>query len=300
MDRRQVTEATARRTMILLVDNSDSDADFLELMLENAAPSAFEIARTTTLAEAASYLEARRADCVVVDLGLPDAESLGAIETLSGSSPAVAVLVLTDGEDDGLGMGAIETIASDYLSKRMLEGRLLVSSIRFAILRKRLEILRPRSRASPGLGAGSSTLATNRVSWSRELCRLFGLGPDEAPTTAALIDRTHPDDRESGLLVVRATIEEYHSVPLRDIVSCSQTRRCGGSAPGAAASSAPPADLNVCLAWSRTSRCKRRPKTLWPTRHSMTRSAVSKPASLPRSAGPSSQAPSPGIPRRWG
>ena len=72
----------------------------------------------------------------MVDLGLPDAESLGAIETLSGSSPAVAVLVLTDGEDDGLGVGAIETIASDYLSKRMLEGRLLVSSIRFAILQE--------------------------------------------------------------------------------------------------------------------------------------------------------------------
>jgi diguanylate cyclase (GGDEF)-like protein len=194
--------------MVLLVENSDSDADLLELMLENAAPSAFEVARVATPAEAASYLETRGADCVVVDLGLPGAESLRAMVTLSGSSPAVAMLVLTESEDAGLGMGTIETGAGNHISKRMLEGRLLVSSIRFAIFMKRLENSAAEVQSIAQIGSWELDLATNKVSWSRELSRLFGFGLNEEPTTAALIDRTHPDDRESALRAVRATIEE--------------------------------------------------------------------------------------------
>ncbi len=218
--------------MILLVAGSDPDADLFKLMLESAAPRAFEIARATTLAEAASYLETRTADCVVVDLGLPDAQSLKSMQTLSSCSPTVALLVLTDSEDDGLGMSTIETGPSDYLSKRMLEGRLLVSSIRFAILRKRLENSLAEVQSIAQVGSWELDIATNRVSWSRELSRVFGFGPNEEPTTAALIDRTHPEDRESARRAVSR--DPPHS--FSNIVFCSPTRPCGGSAPWAASS----------------------------------------------------------------
>ena len=208
MDRRQVIEATIRQIMILLVAESDPDAELFKLLVENAAPSGFEIARVTTVSDAASYLETRTADCVVVDLGLPAVESFEAIEVLSSWLPTMALLVLTDSEDDGLAMGSFETGASDYLSKRGLEGRLLVSSIRFAISRKRLQNSLAEVQSIAQVGSWELDIATNKISWSQELYRLLGFGLNEKPTTAALIDRTHPEDRESALQVVRATIKE--------------------------------------------------------------------------------------------
>jgi DNA-binding NarL/FixJ family response regulator len=113
-----VTEMAIKRTSLLLLQAGDAGADLFDAMLEQVAPWAFEVVRTTTLAGAMSYLETRIAECIVVDLGLPDAEGLEVIETLATIAPTAALIVLTDSDDSDLGLTAIETGASDYLSKR--------------------------------------------------------------------------------------------------------------------------------------------------------------------------------------
>jgi PAS domain S-box-containing protein len=55
-----------------------------------------------------------------------------------------------------------------------------------------------------GLGSWQWDVATNRVSWSEELFRIYGLVPESfAATYEAYIERVHPDDRP----VVQAAIE---------------------------------------------------------------------------------------------
>jgi PAS domain S-box-containing protein len=47
-----------------------------------------------------------------------------------------------------------------------------------------------------GLGSWQWDVATNRVSWSEELFRIYGLVPESFPATyEAYLDRVHPDDR---------------------------------------------------------------------------------------------------------
>jgi diguanylate cyclase (GGDEF)-like protein len=204
-----VTDATERRTRVLLVENVDEDAQRFDAMLEAAAPAAFEVVRATTLAEATTYLETETAECVLVDLGLPDAEGVEIIETLAWRSPAVALIGLTGRDDDELGVVTLETGASDYLSKSLLEGRLLVRSIRHAILRKRVETSLAEAQSIAGVGSWELDIGTGQVSWSRELYRVLGFPPEEKASYEKLVARCHPGDREAVLKALRATMVEF-------------------------------------------------------------------------------------------
>ncbi len=190
-----MTLMTANRiTLLLLIEGSDAEAERLDVILEQAAPSVFEIVRASSLADATSYLENRRADCAVVAVGPPSAEGLEIVDAIAAGAPAVPLVVLTDLADDELAISAMTNGASEFLSKSALEGELLVRSIRHAILRKRLETSLEETERIAHVGRWEVDVAANKVTWSRELYRLFGLSPDEKPTAEALFDRTHPDD----------------------------------------------------------------------------------------------------------
>ena len=204
-----MVEAAGRRVQVLLIEDAESDALLFEFLLQEAAPGTFQVARATSLADATSYLEKNRPDCAVVDLGLADAEGVEVIEALSARWSAIALIVLTGREDDEIGLATIEAGAIDYLSKRGLDGKLLVRSIRHAILRKRFETSLAEAQSIARVGSWEVDLATNKVSWSREFYRLLGISPDQKPTYEALVERTHPDDRESTILALRVTLRDF-------------------------------------------------------------------------------------------
>src|SRR5580658_5437624 len=193
----------ARAITLLLIENSEADADSLGRMFDEAAPSGFEVATVTTLREAAAYLETTTPDCVIVDLGLSDAEGLEVVETLAGSAPASALVVLTGRENDELGVATIETGASDYLSKSALESKLLVRSVRFAMLRKRFERSLAEAQRIAHVGSWELDLSTSTMTWSRELYRLFGIETHEKPTYWSLLEKLHPSDRMTSVRAMR-------------------------------------------------------------------------------------------------
>jgi diguanylate cyclase (GGDEF)-like protein/PAS domain S-box-containing protein len=198
-----------RRTTLLLVERKDSDAERLQAVLEETAPLAFDVVRVTTLAHAISYLETKTVDCAVVDFELPDAEGLDIVETLALHSPAVALLVLAQGDDDDVGLAIIKTGASDYLAKSPLDGKLLVHAIRHSILRRRFEMSSAEAQSIARVGSWDLDITTNSLTASRELSRMFGFRLDEKPTYEALMDRTHPDDRELRLQAVTAATMDH-------------------------------------------------------------------------------------------
>ena len=201
-------KSSLRRTTVLLVPGSDSDADRFEAELARAAPSEFEVTRATTLAGARSNLETKSADCVAVDLALGAAEGTDLLELLAVGAPDVAFLGLTDCEEDELIDAVTAAGVSDFLPKAKLEGTLLVRSLRLAILRKRFETSLAEAEIIGRFGSWELDVATESVRCSRELCRMFGFGIDEQPTYAALIDRTHPDDRASAIKAVRTAVAQ--------------------------------------------------------------------------------------------
>lgn len=126
-----------RALRLLLVEDDEGDAFLVrELLLD--AGSGVELTRAGTLAEALSVLPGDL-DCVLLDLGLPDASGLDALSRVLSHAPSIAVLVLTGLADEHRGTEAVAAGAQDYLVKGGIDGQLLTRAIRYAVERKRAD-----------------------------------------------------------------------------------------------------------------------------------------------------------------
>lgn len=122
---------------VLLVEDDEGDAFLVrELLLD--AESDVRLTRARTLAEALQELPGDF-DCVLLDLGLPDAEGLAALGSVLESAPSIAVMVLTGLADEFRGTEAVAAGAQDYLVKGAIDGQLLTRAIRYAVERKRAD-----------------------------------------------------------------------------------------------------------------------------------------------------------------
>jgi serine phosphatase RsbU (regulator of sigma subunit) len=130
-----ITRPTTAR--VLLVEDDEGDAFLVrELLAEVGATH--EISTARSLAEARTQLaDGYDFDCVLLDLGLPDAEGFEALQATLAAAGKAAVLCLTGLDDEHLGVAALSVGAQDYLVKGQVDGHLLSRSIRYAIERKR-------------------------------------------------------------------------------------------------------------------------------------------------------------------
>ncbi|PRZ05596.1 serine phosphatase RsbU (regulator of sigma subunit) [Isoptericola sp. CG 20/1183] len=132
--------ASAEPTVVLLVEDDDGDALLVTELLADAEIE-IEVRRATSVAQAADELAQSAVDCLIVDLGLPDAVGLGAVERLRRSTerhpvpPALVVLTGHAGIDQGV--RAVAAGADDYLVKGETGPDLLGRSLRYALQRRR-------------------------------------------------------------------------------------------------------------------------------------------------------------------
>jgi serine phosphatase RsbU (regulator of sigma subunit) len=126
----------AERLRILLVEDDEGDAFLVrELLTEAQAP--FDLVLATTLREAGPLM--RGVQCVLLDLGLPDAEGIDGLRRLLAIAGSAAVCVLTGRSDEHLGVAAVAEGAQDYLVKGQVDGILLIRALRYAVERKRAD-----------------------------------------------------------------------------------------------------------------------------------------------------------------
>jgi serine phosphatase RsbU (regulator of sigma subunit) len=122
---------------VLLVEDDEGDARLVEDELSERLPSA-AIARSRSLREALTALGGN-VDCVLLDLGLPDALGLDAVAQLRSHGQGVPLIVLTGLDDEEAGVAAVEAGAQDYLVKGHVNGDQLARSIHYAIGRRQAE-----------------------------------------------------------------------------------------------------------------------------------------------------------------
>ncbi|NKE59176.1 SpoIIE family protein phosphatase [Lentzea sp. PSKA42] len=140
---------------VLLVEDDDGDALLVEALLEEArAP--FILSRARTLAEAEQLLS--DAECVLLDLGLPDAQGLDSLHQLLRKPDAPAILVLTGLDDEREGIDAVSSGAEDYLIKGQVDGELLLRGVRYAVERRRADDAQFQLREAKLLAAERSRL----------------------------------------------------------------------------------------------------------------------------------------------
>ncbi|HMJ33837.1 MAG TPA: SpoIIE family protein phosphatase [Baekduia sp.] len=131
---------------LLLVEDDDGDAFLFEDLLEDADLNV-DVSRARTVAGAEDLLPAD-VSCVVLDLGLPDADGLAALHRLRAAAPGVPMLVLTGLSDTARGLEAVAAGAQDYLVKGRVDGELLARSIRYAVERQRAEAVQGELRSA--------------------------------------------------------------------------------------------------------------------------------------------------------
>jgi len=160
---------------VLLVEDDEGDALLVRECLREAGLADDDITWCRTLAEGVEAL-VDRPSCVLLDLGLPDADGLTALHTVvSEVTKATPVIVLT-GRHDRIGVEAMAAGAQDYLIKDDLTPELLDRTIRYAVQRRQTQVTEVQLREERLLAAENSRLErgllpkpllrTDFVSWA--------------------------------------------------------------------------------------------------------------------------------------
>ena len=174
---------------ILLVEDDAGDALLVQELLADT-DLRYDLRRAHTLAEALADLREQAADCVLLDLNLPDASGTPFVSAVQDAVPAAAVIVLTGLAESHVGARAVANGAQDYLLKGQVDAQLLHRAIRYAVHRKHAEranteLRENRQRAAenarlergllpPPLLCSAAVTATTRYLPARERALLGG------------------------------------------------------------------------------------------------------------------------------
>ncbi len=124
---------------VLLVEDNAGDARLLGEMLKEQGAHQTELTHVECMSDAEKHLALCNVDIILLDLGLPDAQGLGAVRRAHAAAPHVSLVVLTGLDDESLAKQALQEGAQDHLIKGQIEARGLLRALRYAIERKAME-----------------------------------------------------------------------------------------------------------------------------------------------------------------
>jgi CheY-like chemotaxis protein len=132
---------------VLLVEDDEGDAVLVRACLAETGVAPEAVIWSHTAADALQQLT-QNPSCILLDLGLPDADGLGALLRIVDAAPDIPVIVLTGRQALG-GVDALAVGAQDYLVKDDINADLLDRSIRYAVERKRAQRTSQELRDAP-------------------------------------------------------------------------------------------------------------------------------------------------------
>jgi len=149
---------------ILLVEDNDDDALLLRSMMGRRGSVAAKLERAKSVREAEEFLARENFDIILLDLGLPDAQGIGALRRVRLAAPHVALAVLTGLDDESLAQQVLREGAQDHLIKGQLEPRAFFRALRYTIERKAMEeaLFAEKERAQVTLNSiGDAVICTD-------------------------------------------------------------------------------------------------------------------------------------------
>lgn len=132
---------------LLLVEDDRADAVLVEELIADTVAD-IEVVWAQSLEHAERQLASARPDCVLLDLNLPDANGIDALDRILKSDATVPIVVLTGLNDEYFGASAVAAGAQDYLVKGRVEPEMLRRALFYAIERKRAELIAADLHAS--------------------------------------------------------------------------------------------------------------------------------------------------------
>jgi diguanylate cyclase (GGDEF)-like protein/PAS domain S-box-containing protein len=126
-------------TTVLLIEDNHGDARLLREMFRDGGAYNTKLTHVASMSAAETQLAVPVVDVILLDLGLPDVQGLGAVRRAHAAAPRIPLVVLTGLDDDTIALQALQEGAQDYLVKGQLDTRGLLRALRYAIERKTME-----------------------------------------------------------------------------------------------------------------------------------------------------------------
>ncbi len=191
---------------LLVVEDNTLHARLVLTMLSEAWGDEAPVRHVKRLESALEAIEEATPDCVLLDLVLPDADGLEAVEALLLNAAHVPIVVLSAHKDDHLALRAVRRGAQDYLVKGTVTADALARSVQLAIQRHHAE---NRSVA----GAEASSEPAGSVSDAP--------GPiNEEPTAVAVLDA------QGAVLFAEDDASDMLGLPLREVIGVPLSAMC--------------------------------------------------------------------------
>src|SRR5271155_1035257 len=127
-------------TRILLVEDNSLDVRLLREMLNRQAAHQLALIDVGCMSEAESHLATNAVDVILLDLGLPDAQGLEAVQRAHAAAPHTPLVVLTGCDDELMADKVLREGAQDFLVKGKIETPELLRAIRYATQRMKAEV----------------------------------------------------------------------------------------------------------------------------------------------------------------
>ncbi|EME70648.1 hypothetical protein H261_07071 [Paramagnetospirillum caucaseum] len=144
---------------LLIIEDNPGDQRLIEIELADAQPT-WKISGRRALGEAAKDAPFEAFDCILSDLGLPDASGIESVLQLKSWAPDKPLVVLTSLDDERMAQEAIRAGAQDYVVKSDAGLTLLPRVIRHAIERQHAQtVLEASHRTSQALLDASHDIA---------------------------------------------------------------------------------------------------------------------------------------------
>ena len=126
---------------LLIIEDHEVTAELISTILsrENTYGN-YKYKIEKTLKSGLLQLALRPFDAVILDLNLPDAGHLTALQAISKSYPKIPIIVLTSDVRDNLPLECFTNNADEFISKSDLNVRSLGKTLKFAITRKEMGI----------------------------------------------------------------------------------------------------------------------------------------------------------------
>ena len=215
---------------VLMVDDDSVHLELSERFLTRQS-SDYKIISVETGEEAIKLLNDENFDAAVcdIDLATDSMSGLDILEQIRSSGEDVPVIIFTGKSREEFAIKALNLGADYYIRKSSTNIESLYAELSYYILtavekrktkvalqdsEKKLRVSEASLEEAQRIAHSGSwvwEIEENKISWSDEIYRIFGLAPQEfSATYEAFLESVHPEDRELVDSAVNAAIKKNH------------------------------------------------------------------------------------------
>ena len=218
------TPVPIARKRILIVED---EPDIIRGLTDSLEFEGFEVASTSLGRDGVRIMRERGADCVLLDLMLPDINGYQVCEEIRAFSAVVPIIILTARGQESDKIRGLEAGADDYVTKPFSIGELLA---RIKAIFRRLQAARPGNGEVLHIGAGVIDVKKHTLTRARktvpltfyeiELLKLLAERSEQPVSRDEILDKiwgvqAYPSNRtvDNFIVKLRKKIEEDHRNP---------------------------------------------------------------------------------------